>query len=41
VATIEPVIIDVSVTDYALAARLADRRTISVPLAWSSQHYGW
>ncbi|MGH8586482.1 MAG: hypothetical protein ACREWE_09980 [Gammaproteobacteria bacterium] len=36
-ATIELVITDVSVTDCAFAARLADRRTISVPPAWSSR----
>ena len=30
-----PLIIEVEVTDELIAARLADGRTISVPLAWS------
>ncbi|MGH9195751.1 MAG: DUF2442 domain-containing protein, partial [Acidimicrobiia bacterium] len=37
VATIEPVIIDVAVTDDTLTTRLANARTLSVPLAWSSR----
>ena len=35
VASSEPLIIDVEVTDELMTARLADGRTISVPLAWS------
>jgi hypothetical protein len=31
----EPLIVDVEVTDELITARLADGRTISVPLAWS------
>lgn len=31
----EPLIIDVEVTDELITARLADGRTIRVPLAWS------
>ncbi len=31
----EPLIVDVEVTDERITARLADGRTISVPLAWS------
>ena len=34
-ATSEPRILDVVVTDETITARLADGRTISVPLAWS------
>ena len=34
-ATGEPRILDVVVTDETITARLADGRTISVPLAWS------
>ena len=33
--TSEPRILDVVVTDETITARLADGRTISVPLAWS------
>jgi hypothetical protein len=35
VASSEPLIVDVEVTDELITARLADGRTISVPLAWS------
>lgn len=35
VANSEPLIVDVEVTDELITARLADGRTISVPLAWS------
>ena len=35
VASSEPLIIDIEVTDELMTARLADGRTISVPLAWS------
>ena len=31
----EPLIVDVEVTDELITARLADGRTMSVPLAWS------
>jgi hypothetical protein len=31
----EPLIVDVEVTDELITTRLADGRTISVPLAWS------
>ncbi len=34
-ASSEPLIIDIEVTDELMTARLADGRTISVPLAWS------
>ena len=34
-ASSEPLIIDIEVTDELITARLADGRTISVPLAWS------
>jgi hypothetical protein len=34
-ASSEPLIVDVEVTDELITARLADGRTISVPLAWS------
>lgn len=33
--SLEPRIIDVRVSDETITARLADGRTISVPLAWS------
>ena len=35
VASSEPLIVDVQVTDGLITAHLADGRTISVPLAWS------
>ncbi len=35
VVSLEPRIIDVRVSDETITARLADGRTISVPLAWS------
>ena len=35
VVSFEPRIQDVSITDDSIVARLADGRTISVPLAWS------
>jgi hypothetical protein len=35
VASSEPLIVDVEVTDELITAHLADGRTISVPLAWS------
>lgn len=35
VASSEPRIIDLEVTEEAITARLADGRTITVPLAWS------
>jgi hypothetical protein len=35
VASSEPLIVDVQVTDELITAHLADGRTISVPLAWS------
>lgn len=35
VVSSEPRIIEVEVTDEMITARLADGRTISVPLAWS------
>jgi hypothetical protein len=35
VVSSEPLIVDVEVTDELITARLADGRTISVPLAWS------
>ncbi len=31
----EPLIVTLEVTEDAIAARLADGRTVSVPLAWS------
>jgi len=35
VVSSEPLIVDVEVTDELVTARLADGRTISVPLVWS------
>jgi hypothetical protein len=35
VANSEPRIVDLAVTEDSITARLADGRTISVPLAWS------
>jgi hypothetical protein len=35
VAAVEPRIVAVEITEDAIVARLADGRTVSVPLAWS------